>query len=563
MTSVVSSAAPVRLRCGILVDAPGVNAWQAATLHHLERSGVAELELVVTVEGSHVPGEGRIGKGPRAPRRAEAGQGRIRPRCDPHLALQGHAAARGRRVARRRPDDPRTGRPRGAGGRRPSRCRPREHPEPPLDVVIWLGAGTPTAGAVAEVARHGTWLFRHATRRRRGAARPASGSSSTSCPWSGRPCGDCRCAAAPRVHPRCVAAGSPSRAEQLRPDARPGPVRARPPGRRSPAARSPSGPPSRLASRSPAGQPASLRRGAFGRPRHVLRFLAVIARWPGCGGLASRAAPRRLEHRGRRRARRVVPGERGRARCRVGPGAQGSLRGRPVRALDRGAELQVHLRGLLARDGTGVDRPAPMEPGAGLGAIRRRPSRSAATCRTRCSSSTTGATCMLPESRASGRPGAVRVRRSSTAPGGRPRRSTWTAPWATPRSCATSDRWWLFAVAPSRLNPFTELHSGSPTGPRGRGTSIPLNPVVVDSRSARPAGPLFVGRRAAVPPGPGLLDGLRRPGDHQAHRRPHDRGVRGRRPSTVVRPDPAGPFPLRPAHPHGRRTGDPRRRQAA
>jgi hypothetical protein len=52
-------------------------------------------------------------------------------------------------------------------------------------------------------------------------------------------------------------------------------------------------------------------------------------------------------------------------------------------------------------------------------------------------------------------------------------------------------RWWLFAVHSDRLNPATELYLWFADRPEGPWHQHPLNPVVVDVRSARPAGPLF------------------------------------------------------------------------
>ena len=52
-------------------------------------------------------------------------------------------------------------------------------------------------------------------------------------------------------------------------------------------------------------------------------------------------------------------------------------------------------------------------------------------------------------------------------------------------------RWWLFAARSDRLNPATELLLWFADRPEGPWTEHPLNPVVVDVRSARPAGPCF------------------------------------------------------------------------
>ena len=53
-------------------------------------------------------------------------------------------------------------------------------------------------------------------------------------------------------------------------------------------------------------------------------------------------------------------------------------------------------------------------------------------------------------------------------------------------------RWWLFGARSDRLNPATELLLWFADRPEGPWTEHPLNPVVVDVRSARPAGPCFI-----------------------------------------------------------------------
>ncbi len=53
-------------------------------------------------------------------------------------------------------------------------------------------------------------------------------------------------------------------------------------------------------------------------------------------------------------------------------------------------------------------------------------------------------------------------------------------------------RWWLFAARSDRLNPATEVLLWFADRPEGPWTEHPLNPVVVDVRSARPAGPCFI-----------------------------------------------------------------------
>jgi hypothetical protein len=52
--------------------------------------------------------------------------------------------------------------------------------------------------------------------------------------------------------------------------------------------------------------------------------------------------------------------------------------------------------------------------------------------------------------------------------------------------------WWMFAVRNGGLNPSTELSLWFAERPEGPWQEHPLNPVLVDVRSARPAGPCFV-----------------------------------------------------------------------
>jgi hypothetical protein len=97
---------------------------------------------------------------------------------------------------------------------------------------------------------------------------------------------------------------------------------------------------------------------------------------------------------------------------------------------------------------------------------------------------------MLPESRASG----SLVLYREEAPGG---------PWVPHATLDVSGdvgdativrhegHWWLFGVGPDRLNPATELMVWYADQLEGPWTPHPLNPVVVDVRSARPGGPFF------------------------------------------------------------------------
>ena len=96
---------------------------------------------------------------------------------------------------------------------------------------------------------------------------------------------------------------------------------------------------------------------------------------------------------------------------------------------------------------------------------------------------------MLPESRASGRLALYR------ADGGRAWREAADLSLGVDVADATmlrhDGRWWLFAARADRLNPATELFVWFADRPEGPWREHPLNPVVVDVRSARPAGPLF------------------------------------------------------------------------
>jgi hypothetical protein len=97
---------------------------------------------------------------------------------------------------------------------------------------------------------------------------------------------------------------------------------------------------------------------------------------------------------------------------------------------------------------------------------------------------------MLPESRASGKLALYEADRTG---------ATWrqSAELGLGRDVADStlfhhaDRWWLFAVGADRLNPATELFLWFADRPEGPWEEHPLNPILVDVRSARPAGPLF------------------------------------------------------------------------
>jgi hypothetical protein len=97
---------------------------------------------------------------------------------------------------------------------------------------------------------------------------------------------------------------------------------------------------------------------------------------------------------------------------------------------------------------------------------------------------------MLPESRASGKLALYEADRAG---------ATWqqSAELVLGRDVADStllhhaDRWWLFAVNADRLNPATELYLWFADQPEGPWREHPLNPILVDVRSARPAGPFF------------------------------------------------------------------------
>ena len=149
------------MRFGIVLDGPAPKAWQAATLEHLERSGAAELALVVVAEAGPAR-SGRSGRGgrlPAPPARSMAGVAfqlfatrlsrskAMRP-CDAipwpdhvpvvHVPL----IRKGLSTAVFRDEDVGTVR-----AHRP-------------DVLVWLGTGD-LAGGILEAACHGLWSFRH------------------------------------------------------------------------------------------------------------------------------------------------------------------------------------------------------------------------------------------------------------------------------------------------------------------------------------------------------------------------------------------------------------------
>ena len=156
-----AGVAPARLRFGIVLDGPAPNAWQAAMLEHLERSGAAELALVVVAEAGPAR-SGRSGRGgrlPAPPARSMAGVAfqlfatrlsrskAMRP-CDavpwPDRVPVVHVPLirKGLSTAVFRDEDVGTVR-----AHRP-------------DVLVWLGTGD-LAGGILEAARHGLWSFRH------------------------------------------------------------------------------------------------------------------------------------------------------------------------------------------------------------------------------------------------------------------------------------------------------------------------------------------------------------------------------------------------------------------
>ena len=274
-------------------------------------------------------------------------------------------------------------------------------------------------------------------------------------------------------------------------------------------------------------------------PRHVLRFLA----------LAARARLRAAWHHGLRHddwnigvvdapiasflANEATP------RVAWAPTARGRYAADPF-ALDRGAELQVHYEDYLHATGAasiarrrwsreaGWGRPAPaLRIGSHLSypmLVEH-----------------DGRYLMLPESRASGN---LVLYASDSLDGPWLPAATLDVDGAVGDATLVrhEDRWWLFAVAPSRLNPFAELHLWFADRPEGPWHEHPRNPVVVDPRSARPAGRPFVVEGRLYRPGQDCSTGY---GRRVTIKRIVVLTTEDYREelATVVRPDPAGPFP--------------------
>ena len=103
-------------------------------------------------------------------------------------------------------------------------------------------------------------------------------------------------------------------------------------------------------------------------------------------------------------------------------------------------------------------------------------------------------------------------------------------------------RWWMFAALPSRLNPSTELALWFSDRPEGPWREHPLNPVLVDVRSARPAGPFFVVDGQLYRPAQDCSTGY---GDRLVIKRIAHLTTEqyAEEAVAVVRPDRHGPFP--------------------
>jgi hypothetical protein len=148
---------------------------------------------------------------------------------------------------------------------------------------------------------------------------------------------------------------------------------------------------------------------------------------------------------------------------------------------------------------------------------------------------------MLPESRASG---ALTLYASETHRGPWHRHATLDVdPDVSDATLLRHDgRWWLFAIRPDRLNPSTELGLWFADRPEGPWQEHPLSPVLVDPRSARPAGPPFRDGERLYRPAQDCSTGY---GDRVTVKRIVRLTTEAfdEEAVAVVRPDPGGLFP--------------------
>lgn len=464
------------LRYGVLLDSATVNAWQAAVLEHLQESGDAELALLVILSGTS--------RGARARQRRSLSEQAGTAAFNVYSTRLSHSRAlRPSGVAPWPADVPvvRVPAVRAEQSRLAFRAEDIETiREQRLDFLMDFGSGRLT-GAVLETARFGIWSFRHGDEPlHRGRppgfwelvdGQPVVGVALdrlTAGPDDGATLQKGWFAAAPESYAltrdRLLlgAAGWPANVCH---------------GIRAGTADM-EGPPSPPT----AARPRTLSAIPF------LRFLSVT----------TRARLRKYWHHGMRHddwnigvvdapvasllARQSIP------EVRWAPGRRGHYAADPFGRWD-GATLDIlyedysHAHGIasIARRRWTRDRGwALPEPALEIGSHLSYPF----------PFEHEGRQLMLPETRASGR---LVVYEADRIDG------SWR-PWAdlglgVDVADATvlqhDGRWWLFAVRSDRLNPATELLLWFADRPEGPWQEHPLNPVVIDVRSARPAGPLF------------------------------------------------------------------------
>ena len=480
MTEVNGGDAQPRLRFGIVLDGSTVDAWKAATLDHLERSGLAELTVVVIVGGN------RVGTPARRPQRAARSSLRETMGQAAFRAFATHAS----RSRALRPfdgvawnDDVTTVRVSRAPATSPGFPLQEADLEKirrlGLDFVLWFLPAAP-AGGLLEIAGHGVWTFRFGGQER----------------YEGQPAGFWE----------LVAGESVVRAAL---------ERATLPGEDALVLREgwfATAPESYARTRD------RFYLGAAGWPAHVCREILLG------GAVVRRASPvrpvarRAISLRTFGRFLAVV------TRARLGKYWHHGMRhddwnigvvqapvasfvaGVPVRDVawapvrrghyaadpfgwsdDRGAQIlyedysHPHGQASIARRRwsreRGWERPVPaLDIGSHLSypfLIEHE-----------------GRRLLLPKSRASGR---LALYEADPVDGAwRPLADLGLGgDFADATMHERDGRWWLFAVRSDPLNPATALHLWFADQPEGPWQEHPLNPVVVDVRSARPAGPLF------------------------------------------------------------------------
>lgn len=465
------------LRCGVILDAATVDAWQAATIEHLQRSSDAELALVVIMAGRPSPGDRhrRRGSFRRSPTLPLAGAilDFFGARLSRSSALQPPKSTPWSEAVPVIHASPVSG----------EAVRPEDTEaikEYRLDFLLDLGSGTPS-GDMLRAARSGVWKFQHGDGPRDPGRFPGFWEVHDRRPVGavtlGRVGGQPGSWSTLRRGWFAIAPGSYARTRDrllLGPAAWPAQVCHS----------------IRLEASDGDGPASTL---GVGPPREpglgaVLRFLAVLA------GAQARA----LWHHGWRHDdwnvgvidlpvaslldRRSIPP------VAWAPGRQGHYAADPFGAWD-GTTLDVLYEDFARGRGDASIAHRQWDRAHGWGAPR-----SALDIGRHlsypCVFEHGGRLLMLPESRASG---SLVLYESGTIDG----------PW-TPHATidAVGDvadativehdgRWWLFAVRADRLNPATELLLWFADRPEGPWRAHPLNPVVVDVRSARPGGPLF------------------------------------------------------------------------